>query len=345
MSQNDIKPEDEKNNIITEKPTSPTNQRSYSLPQSDEIDLKLLWQQFVNLLRIVIKIVIKRGIVLAIFLGIGGGTGYYFHKVSTPVYKTKMLINAKDTDYAILSGLLGSLQDLAYQQQHQTLASVLKVNPEVTKTIVSLKAVDKLVVLKDLSAQQNKEFKANKNGAKKSTKERDKEIFQLKDQNFAIELSLTDNSHFASLETAITGYLRENKYLKKRVELKKMLLTKKKQKLQKEIKELDSLKHNIRNIFTQKNQNVQITDPGTIARLYQEAVKLKEEELKIDTTLALMDNVQIVDGFIKSNIPIVQITKRLKTGLYLGFSLWVMLILWLDVRKPFMRFLNEDSKK
>jgi hypothetical protein len=133
--------------------------------------------------------------------------------------------------------------------------------------------------------------------------------------------------------------------MKKKVNLKRTFLTQKKQKIQKEIKELDSLKHNITKLFTQKDQNVEITDPGTIARLYQQAIKLKEEELAIDTTLALVDNVQIIEGFVKFNNPSIKVTKRIKTGFYLGFGMWVMLILWLDVRKPFMKFLNEEPKK
>jgi hypothetical protein len=278
-------------------------------------------------------------------LGLGGGIGFYFHKVSNPTFKTRMLINATETDYSILSGLLGSLQDLADEQNYAALADALKIKQEIAQTIISIKAVDKLVVLKDLSAQQNKEFKPGKDETQKSSKERDKEIFQLKDQKFAVELSLTNNSNFGTLENAIINYLRQNEYMKKKVNLKRTFLTQKKQKIQKEIKELDSLKHNITKLFTQKDQNVEITDPGTIARLYQQAIKLKEEELAIDTTLALVDNVQIIEGFVKFNNPSIKVTKRIKTGFYLGFGMWVMLILWLDVRKPFMKFLNEEPKK
>lgn len=345
MSQSDIKPENEKSTTITEQSASKTNQQLYSTPQSDEIDLKVIWQQFINFLRVVLKIAIKRGVTLAVFLGIGGGVGFYFHKVSAPTYKTRMLINAKDTDYSILSGLLGSLQDLADEENYAALADALKIKPEVAKTIISIKAVDKLVVLKDLSAQQNKEFKPGKDETQKSSKERDKEIFQLKDQKFAVELSLTNNANFGSLEKSVIRYLKGNEYMKKKVNLKKKFLTQKKQKIQKEIKELDSLKRNITKLFTQKDQNVEITDPGTIARLYQEAIKLKEEELAIDTTLALIDNVQVIEGFVKFNNPSIKVTKRIKIGFYLGFGLWLMLIVWLDVRKPFMNFLNEGSKK
>jgi predicted RNA-binding protein with RPS1 domain len=216
MSQSDIKPQDEKNTPTTEQPTS----KSFNTPQSDEIDLKVIWQQFVNFLRVILKIFIKRGVILAILLGLGGGIGFYFHKVSNPTFKTRMLINATETDYSILSGLLGSLQDLADEQNYAALADALKIKQEIAQTIISIKAVDKLVVLKDLSAQQNKEFKPGKDETQKSSKERDKEIFQLKDQKFAVELSLTNNSNFGTLENAIINYLRQNEYMKKKVKLK-----------------------------------------------------------------------------------------------------------------------------
>lgn len=312
--------------------------------QSDEIDLRALWATFVGFLRKAIKVAIKRGIILAIFLLAGGVWGYYRHQTSAPVYKTRMLIDAKVTDYSILSGLIGTLQDLADEQNYAGIESVLSIKPDVAKTIISVKAVDKLVVFKDLSAQQNKEFKT-KEKDQKSAKERDKEIFQLKGQKFAIEVSLNNNNNFPALEKALTSYLRDNEYIKKRVELKKEFLTQKKAKISKEIGDLDSLKKNISNIFTRKNQNIQITDPGTISKLYRESVKLREEELKIDTTLALIDNIQVVEGFVKFNTPSVKVTKRIKVGLYISFALWLMLVLWLDVRKPFMKFLNEDKNK
>ncbi|EAY28155.1 GumC domain-containing protein [Microscilla marina] len=341
MSQSKSKPEEEKN---AAKPITNLNEQTKKVVQSDEIDLRELWGQFVSFLRVVIKGIIKRGLLLAVFLGIGGGVGFYFHKVSAPTYKTRMLIDAKEADYSILSGLLGTLQNLADEGNHKALTNILKIDPAIAKTIVSIKAVDKLVVLKDLSAQQNKELKPGKDERQASSKERDKEIFQLKDKKFAIELSLTDNANVTALEGAIITYLQENEYMKKRVNTKKMFLTQKKEKLRQEIQELDSLKRHIAKVFTRKDQNIQITDPGTISKLYEEAVKLREEELKVDTTLALIDNVQIVEGFVKFNNPSIKVTKRIKTGLYIGFAIWFLLVLWLDVRKPFMKFLNSEPK-
>ncbi|WP_299457738.1 hypothetical protein [uncultured Microscilla sp.] len=341
MSQSKSKPEEDKN---TAKSITGLNEKTKTTTQSDEIDLRELWGQFVSFLRVVIKLVIKRGLILAIFLGIGGGVGFYFHKVSVPIYKTKMLINAKGTDYSILSGLLGTLQNLAADGNHKAIANRLKLKLDIAKTIVAIKAVDKLVVIKDLSIQQNKELKPGADNKKNSAKEGNTEVFQLKDHKFSIELSLTNNAHITALENAITVYLRENEYLKKRVKTKKIFLTQKKEKLRKEIQELDSLKRNISKLFTNKNQNVRITNPGNISKLYEEAVKLREEELKVDTTLALIENVQIIEGFVKLNNPVVQVTKRIKSGLYLGFTIWFLLILWLDVRKPFIKFLNSESK-
>lgn len=313
------------------------------LSKSDEIDLKVLWEQFVDFLRKAIKITIKRGVILLILLAIGGGWGYYRHQVSLPVFKTRMLIDAKVADYSILSGLIGTLQDLADEYNTDGIAKTLKVDAAVAKSIVSIKAVDKLVVFKDLSSQQSKEF--DNQEKQQSSKERDKEIFQLKEQKFAIEVSLYDNRNFPVLEKALLAYLRSNKYLKKRVELKKQYYSSLKNKVKKEIQELDSLKKNISSIFVKKNQNIQITDPGTISQLYDKAIKLREKELKIDTTLAAIESIQVVEGFVKFNRPSIKVTKRIKIGLLVGFAIWVLLVLWLDFRKPFLKFLEEGKKK
>jgi len=311
---------------------------------SDEIDLRALWEQFVSFLRRAIKVAIKRGLVLLVLLAIGGGWGYYRHQVSTPVYKTRMLIDTKVADYSILSGLIGSLQNLADEGNTKALVSSLNIKSNVAKSIVSIKAVDKLVVYKDLSEQENRQIDKNTKKEQQSAKERDKEIFQLKGQKFAIEVALTNNQNFVILEKALLDYLRKNEYLKQKVHLKRDFLEKKKQRIQKEIKDLDSLKKNIENVFARENQNIQITDPGTITQLYDKTIKLKEDELKIDTTLAVLDNVRVVESFIKFNQPSVKVTKRIKTGLYIGFALWLLLILWLDVRKPFLKFLDGDKK-
>ncbi|OJJ16077.1 hypothetical protein BKI52_35500 [marine bacterium AO1-C] len=333
----------------TESPSTPANNASNQLKQlvaqSDEIDLRALWEQFVSFLRKVIKITIKRGIVLLVFLAIGGGWGYYRHQVSAPVYKTRMLIDTKIADYSILSGLIGTLQKLADEGNAPALASTLNIKNDIAKSIVAIKAVDKLVVYKDLSEQENRQIDKYTRKEQQSAKERDKEIFQLKNQKFAIEVALFNNNNFPILEKSLLMYLRQNDYLKQKIALKKVFLEKKKKKIQKEVSDLDSLKKNIAEIFTRKNQNIQITDPGTITQLYEKAVKLKEDELKIDTTLAMLDNVQVVESFVKFNQPTVKVTKRIKTGLYIGFALWFMLVLWLDVRKPFLKFLEGDKKQ
>lgn len=329
------------NNTSTKQPLSQI------VAQSDEIDLRALWEQFVNFLRRAIKIAIKRGIVLIFFLVTGAGAGYFFHQTTAPTYKTRMLIDTKVADYSILSGLLGTLQDLADEGNSKGIAAAISIKPDIAKSIISIKVVDKLVVYKDLSEQENKEIdKDNRNKKEQqSAKERDKEIFQLKNQKFAVELALTNNENFPVLEKAIIKYLGNNEYLKKRINIQKSFYVKKKQKIRDEVRDLDSLKKNIAKVFTRENQNIQITDPGTITQLYEKAVKLREDELRIDTTLALLDNVQIVEGFVKFNQPSVKVTKRIKTGLYIGFALWFMLVLWLDVRKPFMKFLEGDKNK
>ena len=298
--------------------------------QSDEIDLRALWEQFVVFLRRAIKVVIKRGIVLGVFLAIGAVAGYFFHQTTPPTYRTKMLIDTKVADYSILSGLLGTLQDLADEENFEGIADVLKVDKQIASTIISIKANDKLVVYKDLSEQNNSN--------------EDKEIFQLKNQLFSVEVALSNNENFPILEKSIIKYLSSNEYLRKKINIQKKFYAKKKQKIRDEVRDLDSLKKNIAEVFTRENQNIQITDPGTVTQLYEKAVKLREDELRIDTTLALLDNVQVVDGFVKFNQPSIKVTTRLATGLYIGFALWFMLVLWLDVRKPFMKFLEGDEK-
>jgi len=326
-------------------PSNKTKQQpKQAIASSDEIDLRALLDQFVSFLRVAIKVAIKRGLVLLILLAIGGIWGYYRHQVSTPVYKTRMLIDTKIADYSILSGLVGSLQNLADEGNTKALVNSLNIKPNVATSIVSIKAVDKLIVYKDLSEQENKQIDKNTKKEQQSAKERDKEIFQLKGQKFAIEVALTNNENFIILEKALLAYLRKNEYLKQKVLLKRDFLEKKKQRIQKEIKDLDSLKRNIENVFARENQNIQITDPGTITQLYEKTIKLKEDELKIDTTLAVLDNVRVVESFIKFNQPSVKVTKRIKTGLYIGFALWFLLVLWLDVRKPFLKFLDGGKK-
>lgn len=348
MSSSEIKKDTTKQGteVLDTQASSTQEQRKQPLVSSDEIDLRALWEQFISLLRRAIKITIKRGIILVIFLAIGGGLGYFVHQSTDPIYKTRMLIDTKGANYSILSGLVGTLQNLADEENYKGIAGALKIKEDMAKTIVSMKVVDKLVVYKDLSEQENRSIDQDFRNRKQqeSAKERDKEIFQLKGQKFAVEVALTNNDNFPALEEAFLAYLRSNKYLKKRVQLKKEFLEKKKAKIQKEIQGLDSLKKNIADVFTRENQNIQITDPGTITQLYDKAIKLREDELKIDTTLAVLDNVQVLESFVKFNKPSVKVTKRIKYGLYGGFVLWFLLVLWLDVRKPFLQFLDGDKK-
>jgi hypothetical protein len=108
------------------------------------------------------------------------------------------------------------------------------------------------------------------------------------------------------LETALVNYLKNNEYLKKRVEITRSNMLARKQKLIGESQKLDSLKaviySNYQNMAAQSRQgsnNVILSDKAVTnpIEIFNQDINLYNEIQNIDRSLYLQNDFEVIDGF------------------------------------------------
>lgn len=127
-------------------------------------------------------------------------------------------------------------------------------------------------------------------------------------QLFAVTLRIKNPEILDSVQTGIVQFLENNEYSRKRKEAKRVTLNKLKVDLEKKVGSLDSLKSVVNNSIAPRSQGqgIILGQPIDPVSIYQAEVAYFKEQLKINEDLATLDNIEIIQPFIKvkkSNYP------------------------------------------
>lgn len=129
---------------------------------------------------------------------------------------------------------------------------------------------------------------------------------------FEITVRTLKPSVIPNLQEAIVKYFRTNPYIRKRIEVEKKVLLERKEKLQSDIRKLDSLKivmyENYRNMAEQSRQgsnNVILSDKAVTdpIQIYEQARQIYRELEDVEERLYLQPDFEIVDGFTEFSEP------------------------------------------
>lgn len=127
-------------------------------------------------------------------------------------------------------------------------------------------------------------------------------------QLLSIKLRLTNPNIVDYVQTGIVQFLENNEYSKKRKEAKRSSLNELKINLRRKVESLDSLKSVVNNSIIPRGngQGIILGEPIDPVSIYQAEVAYFKEQLKINEDLAILDNIEIIQPFIKiqkSNYP------------------------------------------
>lgn len=301
------------------------NQKQVS--NSDEIDLGVLFSKigdffknmglgFLRFLALLRRIPLenKTLFIVLILAGIGGSVSYSSF-LKKKFYSTTMILSSEYLNKRIVDNTIDKLNLLAEEDDKKGLASVLNISNELAENIHDFEAkpfvAEAELIELEVLKEQLKSFQ--------STNTNEKVIEQVIDRieienrhAFEITVRVYNPTVVRELETALVNFLRNNDYLKKRVEITKSNLLGRKQKLLSESQKLDSLKAviyaNYQNMAAQSRQgsnNVILSDKAVTnpIEIFKEDIDLYNEIQSIDRSLYLQNDFEVVDGFTEFSKP------------------------------------------
>lgn len=271
--------------------------------KEDEIDLGLLYikiKQFVfgvwSLFSDSIHILKKRWtLVLFIsLLGAGGGAGLFF--ITKPVYISTLVLSSNTLSNDFCADLIDNLNAIVRDNDPELLAKRLNID------VASASAIRKL------------EFENYDEKLKEKYDDMDTIALGLP---FKVKAYVLHNTVFDTLQTGLVNYLENNKYSLKRKAIKKENTLLMRDKLQNEIKQLDSIKSSMANNLTPRGSasGFVFGQPLDPINVYKEQIKLFKDELELNSDLLLIDNIQVVQDFFPRPKPD---SPKLEKNVYLG---------------------------
>ena len=335
-------------------------------PQSDEIDLREVFQSIGNLFsRLGLKIVhfvlsIRRvtlnyKILILATLVLFAAVGIFWHSMDKSFYSSSMVIESEHYDRDLMEGAIGELNSLAEQRAYMVLGRKLKLTAEEVENIRGIS-------VQMMMAEEDRMLLDAYLASVKENKMSMEELLVVKDKlirnntKYVVTVEVFSNELLKNIQTGLVDYLEANKYVKRRLMVEEESLKALKGKLQEERAKLDNLKGLMAASYTQLSEkgrtgsnNVilgaaeSVVDPLNV---YREDIKLYNEELGIIKRLALMENVEVIKSFTPfskpSNRSIVYI---IAYSLMVGLGAAYGIIMLLELNKALARFEKRSKGK
>jgi hypothetical protein len=240
-----------------------------------------------------------------ILLGLVLG-GIYSELLKRKFYKSTMVLSCDYLNTQILTNTIDKFNLLAAERDREGLQDVLGLDANTSKNIQrfefrSFVSEDDVVEMEVLREQLN-----NLTSEKKDLVEKVIDRLEIENKNaYEISVQVYDPGIVRPLETALVNYFKNNNYIKRRIEVNKENLTDRKNKLEKELRKVDSLKGLLfvnYQLLAEKGRgsNNVILNEENIADpvdLFTNDLLWHEELLEVKEKLLLGRDFEIVDGF------------------------------------------------
>lgn len=274
---------------------------------TDEIDLLDLLAKTIRLIRNNTKILL-----LCLSLGIAAGLARHF--TTEKVYQSKMILLSDILTSSYSERLSEILTTLIKEKNTKILSQRLEVTEAEAAKIVEIKI----------------------ESVKKEKAEDEKES-----STFIVTVEVHDNVILNKLQNGIVNYLRNNEFVNVRVQQRKFLYQTMMEKVDQEIKSLDSLKVRLSSgkpVYANSAEML-LVDPTNI---YSKIIELNHQLVGYKNSLELVNSIQLVEGFTPFEKPV---RPKLSISLVGGFSLGLIfagLAIFIKFVRTMLRF--EESK-
>ncbi len=234
--------------------------------------------------------------------GVGVGAGLY--SVVPDIYISKMVIQSDILTESYSDRITESIDNLVGEKNYSLLSQRL-----------------------GLTAAQAEKLRGIEIESIKETKEQGKE-----ESIFIVTAEVLDKSIIATLQDGIINYLRNNEFVKIRVQQRIDYYEKLIESIGEEIKSLDTLKQKLlagKPIYSKSGGDMMLIDPTNI---YNQIINLKRQQLEYRNSLQLANSIQLVEGFTIYEKPAEpKLSIAMAAGFFIGFmgALLVVFMRWL----------------
>lgn len=231
---------------------------------------------------------------------------FYSEILKKKFYKSSMIISCDYLNSRIVNNTIDKLNLLCFEKERTGLAEELNIDLATAKNILNFEAKPFISERELVESELLKEQLNNVAEAKKELVA--KVIAKIEIENksaFLIEVKVYDPEVIKNLEQALVQYLRNNTYIKNRIEANHFALIERKSKLVRESRKLDSLKTVLFENFSamakqsgQGSNNVILSDKYLTNPLdvFTEDLSLHSEIQEIDYKLTVNPDFEIIDG-------------------------------------------------
>jgi len=286
--------------------------------ETDEIvDLGKIFNEigkfFSNIFKIVLKFIFILGdrilinlkmIFVSFLIGAILGLSYFF--IARPYYKSTMTLSSAYYKEKFLSNTISNLDKLASEENYNVLAKILRI------PVIKAKSIRNVEIEPTVSANMQALIDLYKE-TEGDTRRLDSLILNANDSTYQLTVQVYDTTTLIGLDTILVNYIKNNKFVDKRIAIERRNSLLRKEKLIRESKNLDTLKDYIAQSYI-ANKNLPTAPPnGTNVTLnskevnpidiYREDFRLYEALLKIDKQLFINSEIEIIDRFITFGKP------------------------------------------
>lgn len=252
----------------------------------------------------------------------------------------KILVNTLSKNWLTVTLIVLLFTSLGYSarfilpRQYQTNSIILTHAIPSEVCIIEIENLNELISRKKDFAMLAKQLQISLGNAKEivnmSAEKIQDENKDSSGQFFTINLRITNTDILDSVQAGIVQFLENNEYSRIRKERKRVSLNKLKQNLQKNIESLDSLKAVVKNSIIPRSsgQGIIFGEPINPVSIYEAEITYFKEQLEINEDLATLDNIEIIQPFIKvekSNRP--DFTKILVYSFLIGLIIAILFVL------------------
>lgn len=318
---------------------------------SDEIDLGVLFTKigdffkrigfgFIRFLALLRNTPLTNRTLFVSVILLGAIIGYsYSSFLKKKFYESTMILSSSYLNMRIVDSSIDKLNLLAEEETPSGLARELQISDSLAENIVKFEAKpfvaeSDLIELEVLKEQLRNSLENNKN-----EKVIEQVISRIEIENrhaFEFTVRTYNPTVIKPLQEALVNYFRNNEYIKKRIEINKTTTTEKKEKLERELPKLDSLKRviyaNYKNMSEQNRQgsnNVILSDQAITnpIEIYNRDLTLFDEILSAQRQLFLQPDFEVIDGFTEFSEPSSASTaKIIVIAMAIGFVLSYLIV-------------------
>jgi len=275
--------------------------------RNDEIDLLELFAKIIFLLKKNTKI-----IVLAFVVGTLLGLGYY--QYVPKVYESKMILLSDILTSSYSERITESLNRLISESNTKILSERLKMSAQDATQIVKIE-------IESVKQSKTKDEKEN--------------------EIFIVTVKVLDKNIFPKLQENVITYLRNNEYVKIRVEQRKIYILAIIKKIDEQLSGLEQLKSRLAKgeLIQGGKESLVLFDPTTV---HSKIVDLNKERTNLQNSLETINSIQLVEGFTVFERPV---SPRLSLSLAGGASLGLVFVGAVIAFKLIRKMLNFSKEK